>query len=491
MPIRHVHVADARDLAPHFRAIRRDVRITEGFGPEALAEARLAADRHLDPGAYDDARHLDLVTIDPPSSMDLDQALHLRRSGAGYEVHYAIADVAAFVRPGGALDAEAHRRGVTVYGPDGRQPLHPPVLSEGAASLLPATDRPACLWRLMLDSEGLLVEADVHRAVVRSRAKLAYADVQREVDSPRPDPMLVLLAEVGRLRAERERARGGVSMPVPEQEVVRERRGLALAYRHSLPVEAWNAQISLATGIAAARIMREAGVGILRTLDPPDPRDVARLRGTAGALAIGWPTDEPYGDLVRRLDAGNPREAALLDAATSLFRNASYRTFGAQDEESGGAGSDDGPATYGHAALATEYAHVTAPLRRLVDRYGLEVALAHRAGRGVPDWVLAALPGLPRTMARTAGRARTYERLAIETVEAAVLAGRVGEEFRGVVLEVRPARDGQPPRGEVVLADLAVRAEVTGDDLPLGEEVTVRLEAVSVAERRLRFTLAR
>ena len=92
--------------------------------------------------AYD-VTELPFLTIDPPGSMDLDQAMHLERRGAGFRVRYAIADVAAFVRPGGAIDAEAHRRVETLYSPDTRTPLHPPVLSEGAASLLPGQVRPA------------------------------------------------------------------------------------------------------------------------------------------------------------------------------------------------------------------------------------------------------------------------------------------------------------------------------------------------------------
>ncbi|NEE23774.1 RNB domain-containing ribonuclease, partial [Streptomyces sp. SID7499] len=103
-----------------------------------LAEAAEAA-RAPDLSAHEDATDLPFLTIDPPGSTDLDQAMHLerRRDGRGYRVHYAIADVAAFLRPGGALDAEAHRRVTTLYFPDDRIPLHPPVLSEGAASLLP------------------------------------------------------------------------------------------------------------------------------------------------------------------------------------------------------------------------------------------------------------------------------------------------------------------------------------------------------------------
>ena len=95
-----------------------------------------------------------------------DYLTFIERRGTGFRVHYAIADVASFVRPGGALDLETHRRGVTLYSPDLRTSLHPPVLSEGAASLLPDVVRPAVLWRIDLDSAGQQVEVDVERALV-------------------------------------------------------------------------------------------------------------------------------------------------------------------------------------------------------------------------------------------------------------------------------------------------------------------------------------
>src|SRR5690348_17645040 len=112
-----------------------------------MEEARAAAGRPARPAT--DLTDVPFVTIDPATSRDLDQAMHLsRRDTGGYRVRYAIADVASFVRPGGALEAETWVRGQTVYLPDGRIPLHPEVLGEGAASLLPDGDRPAVVWTI-------------------------------------------------------------------------------------------------------------------------------------------------------------------------------------------------------------------------------------------------------------------------------------------------------------------------------------------------------
>src|SRR5215211_4170876 len=133
MPRRAVRLAPPGDgLRGVFSEIRAEVGVPEAFPADVLAEAdRGAAEPRL---PEVDRTDVPFVTIDPPTSLDLDQALHLERLGDGFRLLYAIADVAAFVKPGGAVDAEAHRRGATAYSPDLRSPLYPPVLSEGAAS---------------------------------------------------------------------------------------------------------------------------------------------------------------------------------------------------------------------------------------------------------------------------------------------------------------------------------------------------------------------
>ncbi|WP_127125936.1 RNB domain-containing ribonuclease [Georgenia sp. SYP-B2076] len=503
MPSRYLRIQAAapEKVRTALARLRDELDLPAEFPPEVLTEATWAS-RLAPDGA--DATDVPFVTIDPPGSRDLDQALHIQADGDGYLVRYAIASVASFVAPGGAIDRETHQRGVTVYGPDGTVPLHPPILSAGAASLLEGQVRPACVWHLRLGADGGLVDARVERATVRSRAQLTYEQLQAALDGGAPLPPAVpgdlpeRLRAVGRLRQRQEVRRGGVSLDIPEQDAERADHGYVLTYRATLPVEGWNAQMSLLTGIAAAGIMRDAGVGILRTLPSADPRDVARLRRTATALGVPWPAPMGYGELLRTLDSGVPAHAAFLNEATTLFRGAGYLAFGVDPQPAAAvpagtaqpAGTAEPARTTAHAAIAAEYAHVTAPLRRLVDRYGLEVCVAHCAGNEVPDWVREALPGLPGTMAGTVRRAGAYERGALDAVEALVLEGHVGETFDGVVVDVDGDRDGAPQRGTVVLNRPAVRARVDGDALPLGERVTVRLDDVDVPERRVRFVLA-
>lgn len=490
VPTRQMRLAPSApdDVTSALAALRAEVGLPAMFPQEVLEEARAAAVRDFSAGRAD-RRDIEFVTIDPPGSKDLDQAVHVEQSGEGYVVHYAIADLGAFVVPGGALDTEVRKRGMTIYGPDARTPLHPKILSEGAASLLPEEDRPAVLWTVTLNARGIITGAGLERVLVRSRERLTYAEVQSALDAGTASESLQLLADVGRLRQSLEVARGGVSLEVPEQEVERREDGTyALSFRRNLPVEEWNAQISLLTGIAAAHLMREAGVGILRTLPEADPRDLARLRRTARALGIEWPDTLPYARLVPTLVSRIPEHAAFLNEATTLFRGAGYVAFGMPGPDGAVVAP---PENTRHAAIAADYAHVTAPLRRLVDRYATEICLAVSAGAPVPAWVLTAMQDLPAVMAETGRRASSFERECIDIVEASVLAGRLGEDFDGVVVDLDdPRKDGQgPQRGQVVLREPAVRARVTGSHLPLGDEVRVRLAEADVAERRVAFTL--
>lgn len=454
--------------------IQHELGVQAAFPTAVLQEARAAGSSPQLPDL--DRTGIPFVTIDPETSRDLDQAMHLDRRGDGYRVHYAIADVAAFVRPGGAVDEEANRRGETLYGVGEKVPLHPPVLSEGACSLLPDEPRPALLWTIDLDGAGERTAVRLERAMVRSRAQLSYAGVQRDLDAGTADPALALLREIGTLRLARERDRGGVSLPLPDQEVDLVDHRWVLSFRQPLPVETWNAQVSLLTGMAAAQLMTTGKVGILRTVSPADPGAVARLHRVAAALRVPWPVSQSYADFIRGLDPSRADHAAVLNACTALLRGAGYAAFDGELPEQ--------PV---HAALASTYSHVTAPLRRLVDRYAGEICLALCAGRPVPAWVRERLEALPATMRESGRRANQYEREVLDLVEAAVLRDRVGETFGGMIVDT----DQKEPRhGRVVVAEPAVEAPVaSATPLPLGTDVRVRLAEADPATRAVRFEL--
>ena len=473
--------ASVEALSARFAQIRAELGVPEDFPPQVREAAEAAAAAPLP--AWTDLTDVPFVTIDPPGSTDLDQAMNLRRRGDGFAVDYAIADVPSFVASGGPIHDEAMRRGQTLYAPDRRTPLHPAVLSENAASLLPDVVRPAFVWRFALDGEGAVAGTQLVRALVRSRSRLDYAEVQALADAVPPDAdgrapeqhdpvaeQAVLLRAVGLRRLAQERARGGASLPLPEQEVSAENGAYRVRLRPALASEDWNAQLSLLTGMAGAHLMLRAGVGLLRTLPGPDAGLVERFRRQAAALGVPWPADEAYGSFLRRLDRDAPAQLALMHEAGALFRGAGYTPL------------DGGPlpAVTTHAAVAAPYAHVTAPLRRLVDRFGLVVSHAVATGATVPDWVHVALPALPAAMSSSDARAGKLERGCLDVVEAAMLTGHVGERFDAVVVDV--TKTG----GKVQLLDPAVLASASGA-LTLGERTRVRLVEADVATGSVRF----
>lgn len=461
--------ADAAGI--DFAAIRTELAVPGAFPPEVIREA--AAMAAVPPTASRDATDLPFVTLDPVGSRDLDQAVHLEDlADGGHRVHYAIADVARAVTPGGAVEQESLRRGQTYYCPDGSVPLHPLELSEGAASLLPDQTRAAVLWTITLDDAGEPVDVQLERALVRSVAQLDYRAVQDDVAAGRLHPSIAALPVVGARRRALARARHAITLDLPDVEVVRVDAGRwTLELRAQLPVEQWNAEISLLTGMCAARIMIDHGAGLLRTLPTPGERALRALRVETKALGIPWPEGVPPGDVIAGLDAGKPAEAAFLQDAVALLRGAGYTPF-----------TGAPPPDHGHAGVGAPYAHVTAPLRRLVDRFATEICLAQVAGEPVPIWVTERIPDVVDTMKRTDRLAGELERRCVSAVSGLVLSGREGETFTGVVVQIDEDRD----RATVALDDPPVSAKAAADGLVEGTRVSVVLESAADRDFRVR-----
>lgn len=532
-PILRLASARPKEVDKALRKLADELEIDREYPAAPAAEAREVAEAvESDPDGQLadllDRTAIPFVTIDPEGSRDLDQAVCIEREGDGYLVYYAIAALTRFVRPGGALDREVHHRAVTVYGPSESYPLHPLSLSAGAASLLPGVDRPAYVWYLHLNADGRLRHSWVEMARVRSRAQLTYEQVHHALQSGGPLPSTPpdlpgLLEEVGKLRLAIEKERGGVSLSLPEQEIVTGQRGYRLAFRTTMPVEDYNAQISLLTGMAAADMMIYGGVGILRTLPPASKRDLNRLRRTARALGIKWQKHESYSEVLSRMDSSISAHAAFLNEATTLFRGAGYQAFGTEeiDDDHSSHSHDDaevanddadhaspsrGPGRgrgrhseesnepRKHNAIAAHYAHVTAPLRRLVDRYGLEICRCMCAEEEIPDWILRALPTLPEEMDEGTHRAKSYENGALDIVEALILQGGEGTEFTADVVDIAPARrraaDGTTS-ATIMIAEPAIRTRIRGksEDLELGSRIRVRLDKVKIKKRELQFSV--
>lgn len=440
--------------------IRAELDIPTAFPERVLDAAGEAAARA--PGAEHRDRTAErFVTLDPATSVDLDQAFAIDSAGPDIVLHYAIADVGWFVRPGDALDREAFERGVTVYLPDERTPLYPTVLSEGAASLLPGDDRPAVVFRVLVDVDGHARLDGVERALIRNHAKLAYATV-------RPDDLPSEFIELHRRIQLAEAERGAPRVEFPEQEVDRADGGFVLAFRPRLPSEEHNAALSLATNLAVADALYAAGTGLFRVMPDVDERRIRSLRHSARAFGLEWPTDVPLDEFERSLPRDDPRTSAFLIAVRRAAGGASYAPF-------------DPARRPWHSALAATYAQATAPLRRLQDRYVVEAALAVANGRPVPDEVQAAFRTLPAAMAQAEQRANRAEREALALAEAAVLAGREGEVFDAVVVD-----EGEWGT-EVQICDPAILVRITARRVDPGDDLRVRLVAADPARRRVEF----
>ncbi|MEJ5979414.1 RNB domain-containing ribonuclease [Novosphingobium sp. PS1R-30] len=447
-------------LSEGLAAIRAQFRVPDDLPPQVRAAAETAAART--PSQHADWTDRAFVTLDPATSTDLDQAFTIERAGEDLLLHYAIADVAWFVADGDPLDVEAWKRGTTTYLPDGKANLYPPALSEKAASLLPGGPRPAVVLTTRVAPDGSVKLEGVVRARIESRAKLAYETV-------RDDELPAGFAELAARIAAAEERRGAGRVDPPEQEVTRDAGGhFTLRLRPQLPAEERNAALSLATNLAVADALLTAHTGLFRVMPEPDVGAETRLRRTALAFHLDWPEALSLTEFEKTLRAAVPAEAAFMLAIRRAGRGASYVPF--REGE-----------TPWHAAMAATYAHCTAPLRRLADRYVLQAVLAVANGQPVPEEVQAAFERLPAAMAKAESRDGQIERAVIDLAEVALLANHEGEQFRAVVTDL--AESG----ARIQLTDLPIVARVAAPGVIPGETIRVRLRAADPLRRHLDF----
>lgn len=448
----------AADL--NFDSIAEEFSVQVPFPPEVEKEAEQLTDAYADSRV--DRRDLEMVTIDPVGSMDLDQAVRIERTETGYVVYYAIADVAAFVGGDSLVAQESRNRGQTIYLPDEPARLHPAPLSEGAASLLPDVDRPAVLWRISLDSSGEIVDVKLERALVHSVARLDYETAEADMESGTLHPAIELLPEVGQLRQKTALRVKAINLRTPSQRVGRDDDGHAvLELEPRLKMMDYNSEISLLTGKAAGQMMAKAGKGILRTLKPAEQEDIDNF--TQLVRALGYEVDsftaENVGAFIASVEAVDPKGQAVMREAQKLLRGSGYESLSA-------------PATEDqvHAGVGGHYSHVTAPLRRLVDRYATEYCLHLANGSDLPAWVTEQTDEVIEAMKRTGSIAGNVDRAALDLTEAVVLEPWIGTNYEAYVLETNQKREtarlfiehppvfancvGAPPAGTITTVTL-------------------------------------
>lgn len=450
----------AHALATGLAAIRSQYQVPQAF-PEAVVAAAHDAAKRM-PSDHHDRTDMHFVTLDPASSTDLDQAFAIEAAGADLLLHYAIADVAWFVDDGGVIDAEAWGRGTTQYLPDGRAGLYPPALSEAVASLLPDGPRPAVVFTVRVAQDGGVLLDGVERSIIRSRAKLAYDSV---TDADLPPGFADLAARI----QSAEKRRGAARVDPPEQEVAALGDGrFQLLFRPRLASEDRNAALSLATNMAVADALLAHKTGLFRVMAVPDEHAIKRLRHTASAYGIDFPPTMKLADFATTLDAGNAKQAALMLAIRRAGRGAAYVPYRAGEKP-------------WHSAIAASYAHATAPLRRLADRYVVRAALAIANGQPVPLAVTEAFARLPEVMARANAQGSQIERAVVDLAEAVLLKGHEGQEFEAVVTD----RDDRGAR--VQLSEWPVVTRLDAANLVPGDPVRLTLVAVDPEQRLVSF----
>jgi ribonuclease R len=477
------------------------------FPPEVAAEARRVPRAVPSAAAAGrlDLRALPLVTIDGEHARDFDDAVLVEPLGSGFLLTVAIADVAHYVRPGSALDAEARVRGTSVYFPDRVVPMLPEALSNGICSLEPGEERLAKAVRLEFDARGRLRDARFDRAVMRSSARLTYTQVRQALVDRDPGVRGALGALVGpledaerlaRLLIARRRARGAIDFDLPEAEIVLDlqgRPGAILRAERSIAHQMIEEFMLAANEAVARELMRRRLPFLHRVHEPPAPDAVADLArfvegfGLRLHLEDGRATPRAYQRLLAQAE-GRP-EARLVH--TVLLRSMQQARYAAEP--------------LGHFGLATDaYAHFTSPIRRypdLVVHRILDVALG--AG-GAPPPDLAAIADETSRRERVAMDA---EREIVQLKKIQFMQDKVGQTWGGIVSGV--ANFGFFVELKELFVEGLVHVTTLGDDFyehverqhllrgrrtrrtfRVGDPVDVEVAGVSVERRQIDFVLA-
>jgi ribonuclease R len=399
------------------------------FSAAALAEAEAALP--VDPAGRADLRQIPLVTIDGSDARDFDDAVWAEpdpdpENPGGWHLIVAIADVAWYVRPGGALDQEAERRGNSVYFPDRVVPMLPEALSNELCSLKPGVDRACLAVHLWIDAAGRKRRHRFERGVMRSAGRLTYEEVQAARDGAAlcalsQDALTALygaFAALARARA----ARGALELDIREDRVVlnEERRPVGVVRAVQLDSHRLIEEFMILANVAAAEELEARQRPCMyRVHDTPDPEKVESLRavleetGIAGLLlAKGQaPKPELFNRVLRRA-AGTPEAALVNDLVLRCQAQAAYS-----------------PNNIGHFGLALRrYAHFTSPIRRYAD------LLVHRALLAGLDELpgptgLERLASIGEHISATERRAAAAERAAIERYRAMLLSSSIGSLF--------------------------------------------------------------
>ena len=480
------------------------------FSPDVLAEADKAQAASLK--GREDWRQLPLLTIDPADAKDHDDAVHAvpdedPENRGGFMVTVAIADVAAYVRPGSALDREALERGNSVYFPDRVVPMLPERISNDLCSLRPLEDRPALAVRMTIGADGRKKRHSFHRVMMRSAAKLSYQQAQAAIDGRTDDTTAPILEPVLRplwaayacVRAARD-VREPLDLDLPERKIVLKPDGTVdrVLVPERLDAHRLIEEFMILANVAAAESLEKAGSPLVyRVHDEPS---LEKMRAFGEVLAsIGI-----------KLPKAGALKPALFNRILEMVQGSEHQTLVNEVVLRSQAQAEYAAENYGHFGLnLRRYAHFTSPIRRYAD------LLVHRA---LISGLKLGSDGLPAntttaTLAEIAARISTAERRAMaaerETVDRLIahhLADRIGDTFNGRISGVTKSglfvkladtgADGFVPASTVGTdyyrfdeGKHALVGDRTGETYRLGDPVEVKLVEAAPVTGALRFEL--
>jgi len=424
------------------------------FGTETLAEAEKAAKLPLNPEGREDLRELPIVAIDPIDARDHDDAVWAApdedaTNKGGWRAIVAIADVSYYVRPDGALDREARRRGNSVYFPDRVVPMLPETLSAGVCSLKAGQDRAAMACHLVIDKHGKVTSWRFTRALVRLRANIAYEHAQAafDADTPRDEwdadvlPTLKNLWACWALLAKARAARAPLDLDLPERQVILDEQGgiAEIRVRDRLDSMRLIEDYMIAANVAAAKALEAKESPVMyRIHEPPSREKLVSLKDYLETFEQSFALGQVITPAVfNRLIDGFSEDDRLPEIMQAILRSQTQAYYG--------------PANAGHFGLALgSYAHFTSPIRRyadlivhraLVDSYKLEVPgkpkdLPARTGLGEAD--AKGLSRIGEAISALERRAMEAERETVDRYVAAYLSTKKGEIVQARITGVQP-----------------------------------------------------
>lgn len=480
------------------------------FPPAALAEAEAAKPATL--AGREDWRDLPLVTIDPPDAKDHDDAVHAEADGDadnkdGFIVTVAIADVSFYVRPDTALDREAVKRGNSVYFPDRVVPMLPERISNNLCSLVPGEPRGALAVRMVIAKDGRKRSHTFHRVLMRSAAKLHYAQAQAAIDG-RPDdttsplvaPILTPLYDAYAAVKKARDAREPLDLDLPERKILLKADGTVdrVVTPERLDAHKLIEEFMILANVAAAETLEKKATPLIyRVHDEPGREKVVALREFLQTLDISFPKTgavrpELFNRTLRQVK-GHDSEPLVNEI---VLRSQAQAEYAAEN--------------YGHFGLnLRRYAHFTSPIRRYADLI-VHRALVRALGLGeggLPETDdLEKLAEVSANISATERRAMKAERETVDRLIAHFLADRVGATFSGRISGVTRSGlfvklDGTGADGLIPIRTLgaeyyqydearhALIGTRSGAMHRLGDTVEVRLVEAAPVAGALRFEL--